>query len=53
MNWVTLDDFNRDSLKLIVDKNKNMKIKLIMFALEQWNDLQNYGNESTNNLFIF
>lgn len=53
MNWITLDDFNRNYLKFIIDKNKNMKIKLIITALEQWNDLQNYGNESTNILIHF
>lgn len=55
LNWVTLDDSNRDHLKSFVDKNTNMKIKLIMSALEQWDDLQKHGNKNNKffNMYIF
>lgn len=44
INWTTLDDSNRNRVKFIVEQNKNMEIKLIVLALEQWDNLQYYGN---------
>lgn len=42
-NWTTLNDSNRNRVKFIVEQNKNMEIKLIVLALEQWDNLQCYG----------
>jgi len=42
---VTLNDYDRNRLKYIVDQNNNMeKQKTLLSALEKWNDLQNSGN---------
>eukprot|EP00102_Acyrthosiphon_pisum_P018351 XP_008190074.1 PREDICTED: uncharacterized protein LOC103311950 [Acyrthosiphon pisum] len=42
-NWLTLDDINRNRLKLIVEQNEYKEIKPMVLALEQWDRLQDYG----------
>jgi len=41
--WLTLDNFNRERLKFVIEQNKNKEIKTMILALEQWDHFQNYG----------
>lgn len=41
--WATLDDYNRNHLKCLVEQNQNIDIKSMVVALEEWDHLQNYG----------
>lgn len=41
--WLTLDNFNRERLKFIIEQNKNTEVKTMVLALEQWDHFQNYG----------
>ncbi|VVC39419.1 Hypothetical protein CINCED_3A021297 [Cinara cedri] len=41
--WATLDDYNRNQLKFLVEQNQNTQIKPMVIALEKWDCLQNYG----------
>jgi hypothetical protein len=44
-HWVNLDDNNRRHLKFLAEQNKNIGIKPMILALEQWENLQNnFGN---------
>lgn len=42
--WAALNNYSRARLKLILEQHENQEIKSIIFAFEQWDDLQNYGN---------
>ncbi|KAF0760039.1 Uncharacterized protein FWK35_00014133 [Aphis craccivora] len=50
--WLTLDNFNRERLKFIIEQNKNTEVKTMVLALEQWDHFQNYGAPGVEMEFV-